>query len=121
MAEMESEKKTLKADLDKRSSALRALYLDKVSGTISDGQFADMNAVFLLEKNRLEKRISEIDGRLSAHAEPQRNEDLMKRAEELLKLEEVPRELFIALIDEIRVGQRNIETGEQKIEIRWKF
>lgn len=120
-AEMESEKKAAKADLEKRSSALRALYLDKVSGVISDGQFADMNAAFLLEKNRLEKRISEIDERLTERAKPQRSEDLMRRAEELLKLENVPRELFIALIDEIRVGQRDPETGEQKIEIRWKF
>ena len=37
----------------------------------------------------------------------------MRRAEELLKLENVPRELFIALIDEIRVGQRDPETGEK--------
>lgn len=45
----------------------------------------------------------------------------MRQAEELLQLETVPRELFVALIDEIRVGRRDPETGEQKIEICWKF
>lgn len=119
--QMEHEKQKLEADLDKRASALRALYLDKVSGVISDGQFADMNAAFLTEKTRLEQRIAQIDEKLSERQSPERKADAMNRAEELLKLETVPRELFVALIDEIRVGQRDRKTGEQNIEICWKF
>ena len=120
-AGLESEKAKLEADLKKRSAALRSLYVDKVSGAISDGQFAEMNTAFLAEKSRLERRIAEIGGKLAEWAAPKREEDLMRQAEELLKLETVPRELFVALIEEIRVGQRNQETGEQKIEICWKF
>ncbi len=120
-AELESERAKLEADLKKRSAALRSLYVDKVSGAISDGQFAEMNTAFLAEKSRLERRIAQIGGKLAEWAAPKREEDLMRQAEELLKLETVPRELFVALIEEIRVGQRNQETGEQKIEICWKF
>ncbi len=120
-AELEREKKAMETDLEKRGAALRALYLDKVSGAISDGQFADINAAFLAEKSRLERKIAEIDGKLSERTVPKSKDELMRRAEELLKLETVPRELFVALIDEIRVGQRDSATGEQKIEIRWKF
>ena len=50
-----------------------------------------------------------------------RREDLTRQAEELLRLESVPRELFAALIGEIRVGQRDSRTGEQKVEIYWKY
>ena len=59
--------------------------------------------------------------RRTERATPKRREELMRQAEELLQLETVPRELFVALIDEIRVGWRDPETGEQKIEICWKF
>ena len=121
IAELEREKEKLEADLEKRNAALRSLYMDKVSGALSDGQFNDMNKAFLVEKSRLESRIAKIDRELSERAQPEREENLMCRASELLKLETVPRELFVALIDEIRVGQRNSETGEQKIEICWKF
>ena len=41
--------------------------------------------------------------------------------EELLKLEIVPRELVVALIDKIEIGERNPDTGEQQVRITWKF
>ena len=45
----------------------------------------------------------------------------MERAEELLKLESVPRELVAALVEKIEIGERNPETGEQPVRITWKF
>ena len=120
-AELEREKKKLEANLEKHSAALRSLYIDKVSGAVSEGQFAEMNAAFLAEKSRLEQRITQINSRLAEQPTARSKEELLQSAAELLKLETVPRELFVALIDEIRIGQRDSETGEQKIEIRWKF
>lgn len=120
-AELEREKEKLRSDLEKRGAALRSLYLDKVSGAISDGQFVEMNAAFLAEKSRIEQRLAQIDGKIAARTAPKRGEELTRQAEELLKLESVPRELFAALIEEIRVGQRDSQTGEQKVEIIWKF
>ena len=120
-AELEREKEKLAADLEKRGAALRSLYLDKVSGAISDGQFVEMNAAFSAEKSRIGQRLAQIDGKLAERAAPKRREDLMRQAEELLKLESVPRELFVGLIEEVRVGQRDSQTGEQKVEVLWKF
>ena len=119
--ELEHEKEKLEADLEKRSAALRSLYLDKVSGAIGEDQFADMNASFLAEKQKLEKRLAQIDGELSEQVKPDSREELMRRAEELLKLETVPRELFTALIDKIEVGRKDAKTGKQEIRIHWKF
>lgn len=118
---LEQERKTLTAQLEKRNQALKTLYLDKVSGLLTDGQFADLNQSFLEEKAHLEQRLSKIDTELSDCEKPQQQADLMERAKELLKLETVPRELVVALVDKIEIGERNPDTGEQQVRVTWKF
>lgn len=118
---LEQERKSLTAQLEKRSQALKTLYLDKISGILTDGQFTDLNQSFLKEKNRLEERIAKIDSELADQEKPQQQADLMERAKDLLKLETVPRELTVALIDKIEIGERNPDTGEQQVRITWKF
>lgn len=54
------ERKSLAAQLEKRSQALKTLYLDKVAGVISEGQFVELNQSFLDEKSRLERRLAHI-------------------------------------------------------------
>lgn len=118
---LEQEQKALKAQLEKRSQALKTLYLDKVSGILTDGQFTDLNHTFLKEKARLEQRLSKIEAELSDQEKPQQQADLMERAKELLKLETVPRELVAALVEKIEIGERNPDTGEQEVRITWNF
>ena len=118
---LEQEYKTLTAQLEKRSLTLKTLYLDKVSGLLTDGQFAALNQSFLEEETRLEQRLEKVENGLSAYEKPQQPADLIKRAKELLKLETVPRELVVALIEKIEIGERNPNTGEQQIRVTWKF
>lgn len=118
---LEQERKSLTARLEKHSQALKTLYLDKVSGILTEGQFTELNQSFLEEKVRVEQRLVKIDSELAVHEKPQRQEDLMERARELLKLETVPRELMTVLIEKIEIGERNPETGEQQVRITWKF
>lgn len=44
----------------------------------------------------------------------------MERARELLKLETIPRELVVALIEKIEIGEKDRETGKQEIRITWE-
>ncbi|MCI8329076.1 MAG: recombinase family protein [Oscillibacter sp.] len=118
---LEQKRRSLTAQLEKRSQALKTLYLDKVSGILSDGQFTDLNQSFLEEKSRLEQRLAKIDSELADQEKLQQQADLMERAKELLKLETVPRELVVALVDKIQIGERNPDTGEQQVRITWKF
>ena len=117
---LERERRTLAAQLEKRGQALRQLYLDRASGLLTGGQFAGLNQSFLEEKSRLEQRLEKIGGELALCEEP-RQADLMERARELLKLETVPRELVTALVEKIEIGERDPETGEQKVRITWRF
>lgn len=45
----------------------------------------------------------------------------MERARKLLKLETVPRELVVGLVEKIEVGEKHTETGRQNVSIIWKF
>ena len=118
---LEQEKKALAARLEKRSRALGELYLDKASGILSEEQFVELNRDFLAEKDRLEKRLARIDKELEDWMRPADRADIMERARELLKLEQIPRELAVLLIEKIEIGEKNLETGRQEVRITWKF
>ena len=118
---LEQEKKSLSAQLEKRSQALKTLYLDKVAGILSEGQFVELNQSFLQEKSRLERRLQSIEGELAEREQPQQQADLMERAKELLKLETVPRELVVGLVDRIEIGEKNPATSRQEVKVFWKF
>ena len=95
--------------------------LDKAAGVLTAGQFVDLSQSLLEEKNRLEQRLATVHHELAARKRPLEQAELMERAEELLKLESVPRELVAALVEKIEIGERNPETGEQPVRITWKF
>ena len=118
---LEQERRSIDLQLEKRGQALKALYLDKVAGVISEDQFVELNRSFLDEKRRLERRLEKIGGELEAREPPQQQAVLLERARELLKLETVPRELVTDLIDRIEIGEKDPEQGTQEVRITWKF
>lgn len=118
---LRQEQKTLAAQLEKRSAALKNLYLDKVAGVLSEGQFVELNRDFLAEKSRLERRLSQIDEELAEQEQPGQQTDLMEKARELLQLDALPRELAVMLIEKIEIGEQDPDTGEQVVKIHWKF
>ncbi|MCI9672073.1 MAG: DUF4368 domain-containing protein [Lawsonibacter sp.] len=80
---------------NKDSQALKTLYLDKVAGILSEE---------LTEQEHSEDRTG-----------------LMERAKELLKLETVPRELVVGLVERIEICEKNQVTGRQEVKVFWKF
>ena len=118
---LEQERKALTAQLEKRSQALKTLYLDRVTGVLSEGQFMELNQSFLQEKSRLERRLDSIREALAEREPPEQKGELMERAKELLRLEIVPRELVVGLVDKIEVCERDLDTGRQEIRVTWRF
>ena len=118
---LEQEQKSLSAQLEKRSQALKTLYLDRVAGILSEGQFVELNQTFLDEKGRLERRLTSIQEELAEREHSEDQVGLLERAQELLKLETVPRELVIGLIDRIEIGEKDPTTGRQEVKVFWKF
>ena len=120
-AALERERKSVAAQLGKRSQALKTLYLDKAAGILSQGQFMELNQSFLDEKSRLERRLAQVEEALDKQEDSRQQTGLMEKAQELLRLETIPRELVTGLIDRIEIGEKQPETGQQNVSITWKF
>lgn len=118
---LKQEQKSVSVQLEKRSQTLKTLYLDKVSGVLSEGQFVELNQSFLEEKSRLERRSAELAKELAEYEKPDQQADLMANAQELLKLETIPRELVVMLIDKIEIGEVHPDTGQQEVRVTWKL
>ncbi len=117
---LEQEQKALTARLEKRGRALKALYLDRAAGILTGGQFAELNQTFWEEKSRLERRLGQVDKELAERGQSQQQAALAERARELLRLETVPRELVVGLVERIEVGERDPETGRQEVAVIWR-
>lgn len=118
---LEREYASVRSQMDKISSAIKGLYMDKIAGIITDAQFADLNKSFLEDKEKLDKRICVIQAELEGARNPEGTEEMLERAKGLLKLDPLPRELVILLIKDILIGEKDTESGTQEIKIIWTF
>lgn len=107
------EQKVLTTQLKKWGLTLKNLYLDKVSGVLSEGQFMDLNQNFLAEKSRLELRLVQIGEELAEQEQPKEQEDLMEKARERLQMDTLLRELAVAFIEKIEIREQNPDIGQQ--------
>lgn len=119
---LQKELRSLEEKIGKRSMALKNLYLDKVSGLIDEAQFISMNREFLAEKETMTKRQVVLQKELDSLEIPGENRDgLVQRIQELMKFDPMPRELFVMAIERIEIGEKDLNTGQQEVHIRWKF
>ena len=81
----------------------------------------ELNQSFLKEKSRLERRLGIIDEEIAEREHPEQQEELLERARELLKLETIPRELVVGLVEKIEICEKNLETRQQEVKVTWKF
>ncbi len=104
------------------TKGLKELYLDKMKGILSAGDFTSLSADFSAEKQKLEellraeqKKLAEVDQRLEAR------DNRKELVEQYLGLEHLTREMVDILIDYIKIGKRNKENRTIPIEIHWNF
>ena len=108
--------------MERISTTVRDLYMDKVDGTISKEQFLELNDGYLAEKDRLGQQVATLHARLEelGHRKVD-NAKLEARVLELLELNHMGRELYDLLIDKVEVGEVNPESKMQGIHINWKI
>lgn len=124
-----AQKRRLQKDLSryeqKRSEyakGIRALYMDKVKGVITEGDYGEMSRDFSIEKDRFERlaencrrQMAELDARAEA------GDGRGAIAEHYAHLDHLTREMVETLIDYIAVGKRIPGTRNVPIEIHWSF
>ncbi len=104
------------------TAALRALYLDKVRGVVTEQDFAALSQSFAEDKRRLEERIAEDEAQMAAlEKRAADGEGRRMPVEQYTHLEHLTREMVELLMDSIAVGRRIPGTKDVPIEIHWKF
>ena len=119
----EAELAAVESSLEKRAAALKALYLDKVSGIIDEAQFCEMNHSFLGEKKRLERQRSELQQRAKALDSPEGDakRDTLEKVRRILESGPATRDLMLLAVERVEIGERDPETKRQDVKIHWRF
>jgi len=116
---LEKEIHSLQSQLERRSLALKNLYLDKVSGVIDKSQFTEMNKTFLNEKKDFQEQLEKLNTQISnLVGKKSENSGTIEKINSLLDCRPMSRNLVALLIDTIEVGEKS-PIGEQKIKINW--
>lgn len=119
---LESEAQILQQKIDDGHTAMRAMYLDKVKGTISETDYMNLLLQISEEKDEYEKQIAElkeqigqIDKTLAIH----NNRKLL--VEQYVGTRHLTKEMVTILIDYILVGKKDPVTKYTPVEIHWNF
>ena len=126
---LEQKKTRLAADvtacekkLEECRRGLRGLYLDKVKGILSEGDYAELSKDLSAECDRLERSAAE--GRKKVEeleAQAETDGGCRERAGRYMKSGRLSREIVEAMIDHIYVGKRIPGTKNVPVEIHWDF
>ena len=104
------------------SKGIRELYMDKVKGFISEADYAVMSKDFTLDRDRIEKLIS--DGRKQIEEieiKTKAGDNRKEIIERYTNLRHLNRDMVEILIDYISVGKRIQGTRDVPITIHWDF
>lgn len=122
LTNLQNELVTINKEINKRTEALKSLYLEKISGEITAEQYNEFGSSFekdkkqfLLKKSKIENNIEEIK---QSSNDVERYINLIEKYKSFKKL---THSVIDELIDYIEIGEKNKETGEQKIKIYWNF
>lgn len=108
--------------IEEYAKGIRELYMDKVRGLISEGDFAELSKGFSAERTRLERVVVETEKQLVQLEEKiAAGDNRRELIEQYTNLDHLTREVVETLIDYISVGKRIPGTRDVPIEIHWNF
>ena len=119
---LENELVRINKEINKRSEALKTLYLDKINGEITKEQYGEFGSSFEKEKKQFLIKKYEIEATIE---ELQQGNDeferYMKLVEKYKSFDKLTHTMVNELIDFIEVGQKDKKSREQAIKIYWNF
>lgn len=109
-------------EITSRAEALKNIYLDKVSGLISQTQFNEFNKIFLKEKESLKMKKEESEKKFYELGNKSTSlEHYIKRIDKYKKNSELTQLIVNEFIDHVEIGEKNKATMEREIKIYWNF
>lgn len=112
----------LQNNLTKYSAAIRTLYMDRVTGLISENDYMEMSKAFSTERSRLAHAITDKQNQLHEIEEKIASENGRGNLpDRYFHPQRLTREMVDSLIDNIFVGKRIPGTRNVPIEIHWNL
>lgn len=119
---LEKQESRILEKIETDTKALKSLYVDKLKGIVCEKDYIDLSSEFTKERDELEQQLIHIRQQLeNIDLELKQKVDKQKIIEEYMNLEHLDRPTVEKLIDYIRIGKKNPDTGEIPIEIHWNF
>lgn len=119
--ELETWKDSYEKKVIEYEKALKELYLDKVKGVVSEEEFFTFSKDFIKEKKRFASLLEEVENKIVYLQKKDTKESSKLILNQYIHLERLDRMMVEHFIEYISVEKRNRETGEQLVEIHWKF
>lgn len=112
----------IEKQISQNSVILKNLYFDKVNGIITNEQFVDLNKSLLQEKGSLNARKKELEKAITQLMEKSRDiSDWIGVIKQYKNFEKLTYSMANEFINYIEIGEKNKETGEQRVRIHWAF
>lgn len=112
----------LQNNLTKYSAAIRTLYMDRVTGLISENDYMEMSKAFSTDRSRLAHAITDKQNQLHEIEEKIASENGRGNLpDRYFHPQRLTREMVDSLIDNIFVGKRIPGTRNVPIEIHWNL
>ncbi len=123
-AEISKERRALRQRLHQLDVTMAKLYEDRVTGVLSESSFSAMARGMEAERQEKEQRLSALEqSERDAAAKLGDIQSWIRLIKEKSSLEDVNRDLLESLIEKIEIGERVVENGvkRQDIRIHYKF
>ena len=120
--EIETTIKRLNRSIEQDHFAMRAMYMDKVKGIISESEYIEQAVKVTEEKIAFEKQVTELTEQLTQIQTTlaiHENKKLITR--QYVGTRKLSKEMVSILIDYILVGRTDPLTKETPVEIHWNF
>ncbi|MFT9497786.1 recombinase family protein [Anaerosolibacter sp.] len=119
---LKQEREKIEKEISERNLVIKNLYVDKVRGFLSEEQFNELNQSFSREKAELEDKKNKVTEELEKITiKVDTIEKWVKAVKKYTGFRKLTHEMVYELIDYVEVGEKNKETGGQKIKIHWNF
>lgn len=123
---LEKKKETLNKDMENINKAIKELYLNKASGTVSDNIFHELNTSFIADKSNKQNELDKIENELSNLQQKELNSKFINEQKEKIinhfnDFKELNYDIINSFIDYIEIGEKDKKINSQDVVIHWNF
>jgi site-specific DNA recombinase len=119
---LENELVKINKEINKRTEALKNLYLEKISSEITTERYNEFESSFEKDKQQFLLKKSEIENIIE---EMKQSSDEFERYTKLIEkyknFKNLTHIMVVELIDYIEIGEKDKGTGKQNVKVYWNF